>query len=326
MVLCLVLLSFCPPSPDIPGRSPARVCQALWLDDTSVLNTFLQQPCDPDLNVDGSLTCLCFAAKCGSLKCARLLLEAKADLNKSDEQLGRTPLHWACARGHVNVTRWLLESGADRSQAEAGGLRLLQMACYNGHLRVVRALVEVAADVNAEDVSGYTPLVVATVVGDIDVLRFLIEHGADTDKVTSRGTGALGMACIGGQTDVVRVLVQHGVDGNQAMMGTQRVSPLVHACYAGHAGIVQLLLESGADPNDASPLRAPPLHVACQRGHLDVARLLVQGRARLDTTVEEQTALDIARAAGHPDIVALLVEAMGEGREPKRRRRTKGPP
>ena len=47
-------------------------------------------------------------------------LEEGADINGKNED-GRTPLHIACAHGHVNVVRLLLESGADPNARDNGG-------------------------------------------------------------------------------------------------------------------------------------------------------------------------------------------------------------
>ncbi|HOW55229.1 MAG TPA: ankyrin repeat domain-containing protein [Syntrophorhabdaceae bacterium] len=47
-------------------------------------------------------------------------LEEGADINGKNED-GRTPLHTACAHGHVNVVRLLLERGADPNARDNSG-------------------------------------------------------------------------------------------------------------------------------------------------------------------------------------------------------------
>ena len=39
----------------------------------------------------------------------RQLLSNRVNPNVKDKQFGRTPLHYACMRGHINVTSLLLD-------------------------------------------------------------------------------------------------------------------------------------------------------------------------------------------------------------------------
>ena len=108
LVLHLVLLSVVAPSLDMLER----MTMALDIDDASVVEDFLCQPHDPNLEVQG-LTCLSFAASSGSLRSAKLLLEAKAVLEKGSSLSANTPLQWACCQGCGDFTTWLLQSQAD---------------------------------------------------------------------------------------------------------------------------------------------------------------------------------------------------------------------
>ena len=152
--------------------------------------------------------------------------------------------------------------------------------------------------------------------------------GADLNQGEPFGATALGIACLRGHMDVARFLLSHGATSGQA--DPDGVSPILRACCAGQVDIVRLLLESGVTVTSMPDHGLAPLHAACCSGHLPIARLLLQHRASLDATLDGQTALDAARAGGHAGIVQLVSEALGEarqeGREPKRRRRMKGPP
>jgi uncharacterized protein len=54
------------------------------------------------------------AAASGNCNAARIWIEAKADVNATDEEQ-MTPLHWAANQGHIDVARLLLRNGASRS-------------------------------------------------------------------------------------------------------------------------------------------------------------------------------------------------------------------
>ena len=60
-----------------------------------------------------------------------------------------TPLQWACGNGHAEVTKALLEQGADVNAKTRDGCTRLLYACENGQpeVEVVKMLLEKGADV-----------------------------------------------------------------------------------------------------------------------------------------------------------------------------------
>lgn len=76
--------------------------------------------------------------------------------------------------------------------------------------------------------------------------------------------------------------------------------------------IIQLLLEFGADPAQRGINDYTALHMAVAEQNKRVVELLLAGGAdpRLRTTIDEcETPLEMARAAGFHDIVAILESA-----------------
>jgi len=79
------------------------------------------------------------------------------------------PCPWRCwTGGWINVTKVLLEKGADMHAKDHRGMAPLHHACEKasltevlvctGHAEVVKALVERRVDTHAEDSNGRTPL------------------------------------------------------------------------------------------------------------------------------------------------------------------------
>ncbi len=66
-------------------------------------------------------------------------VENGADV-KAAENDGRTPLHWAAEKGHLDVVKYLVEKGADVKAANNDGRTPLNMAARNSHLDVVKYL------------------------------------------------------------------------------------------------------------------------------------------------------------------------------------------
>ena len=66
-------------------------------------------------------------------------------------QHGRTALHAAAEKGHLEVAKVLLASGADFKATDKDGRTPLHKACERGCLAVGIMLLENKADVNAKD-------------------------------------------------------------------------------------------------------------------------------------------------------------------------------
>lgn len=68
---------------------------------------------------------------------------------------------FAAGRGHLDIVRLLVESGAAKDQATSDGPTPLCLASQGGHLDVVQLLVQVGAAKDHVTNDGYTPLLLA---------------------------------------------------------------------------------------------------------------------------------------------------------------------
>ena len=124
------------------------------------------------------------------------------DINATDN-LGFTPLHGAAIHGHTEISRALIELGADVN-ADFGA-KPLHWAAMNGHTEIARALIELGgADVNADNF-GSTPLHEAARYGHTETVRALIELGADV-KADNFGFTPLHEATRHGRTEIIEIL------------------------------------------------------------------------------------------------------------------------
>ena len=125
-------------------------------------------------------TPLASAASNGHTEVVRVLLKARAEVNKAGNTDGETPLHLAADRGHTEVMLLLLAAGADVNQASYLEQTPLYTAAWWGHMDVVQILLKAGADVNQPDKDGWTPLDLAIMNGNMDVVQILREAGAHT--------------------------------------------------------------------------------------------------------------------------------------------------
>jgi ankyrin repeat protein len=116
------------------------------------------------------------AALYGKLTYVEVLLRRGADPLATDESLG-TPLHDACASGHVDVARALCDAArragtlaASLSKVDEDEETPLHHAARGEHAEVVKYLIELGADKSAKSSVGATPL---DLVEDDDSVRAL---------------------------------------------------------------------------------------------------------------------------------------------------------
>ncbi|KAK4489751.1 hypothetical protein RD792_000387 [Penstemon davidsonii] len=86
------------------------------------------------------------------LKC----IESGVPLNLKDSE-GRTPLHWAVDRGHMNTTALLLNKNADVNAKDNEGQTALHYASVCERAAIADLLVKHGANIEVEDDEGNTP-------------------------------------------------------------------------------------------------------------------------------------------------------------------------
>lgn len=114
------------------------------------------------------------AAYFGKTEAVKYLLKAGAQVNSpSNNSLGVTPLQSAVAGNHLEITRLLLEAGADPNVRERGGNTPLHAAAQNGNIEIVRSLIFGGADLEAINANNEKPLDIALKSRHDDVVNLL---------------------------------------------------------------------------------------------------------------------------------------------------------
>ena len=223
---------------------------------------------------------LLHAAKSGNVVQVQRLLSldgVNLRLDTRDESYERSPLHWACAQGHLEIARLLLDW--------RGGCNVLNRRGYD--------------ILNAKDKEGQAPLHTACMKGNLDIVSLLLERGAHVDAENGRGITALHMACLFNRLDVVHRILLHGAKTNpkHPQHGS---TPLHWAANKGHLEVARALVTMGAKVDERNYAGWTPLHCAFFEGRVDVALFLVldEGADLKVRNREGKTPLDLARNKG----------------------------
>lgn len=164
-----------------------------------VVKVLLRRGARADVQDDNGETALMSAARGGQVEIVKALLDARAETNVKDKNVGDiketieknghtlhlgsgwTALMYAMLDGSSQVMQALLDAGADPNASDDYGVTVLMIAALcQGHAEVATALLDASADPNAKDRDGKTALNYATDAEHKDVMEILRE--ASTKK------------------------------------------------------------------------------------------------------------------------------------------------
>jgi ankyrin repeat protein/HEAT repeat protein len=238
----------------------------------------------------------------GNAKAVAAMLDRGADPNSVD-RAGRTALHRAAQRDHLDVMRLLIDHGADVNVKDAAGASVLHEAASSHESQAVEILLQAGARPDG------AALAQACWLGRSKTMKLLLDAGATPDDGMVR-------AAQGGHAEILKLLLARGANANTKSRGGDR--PLHTAALQGGFETVRLLLEADADANAGNNNAETPLHMAIAGdGDLETVKLLVQSGARLDLpNIEGVTPVRYAAIRAEDDIYEWLVAANG-GSEPR---------
>uniref|UniRef100_A0A8D0C9I6 Ankyrin repeat domain 63 n=1 Tax=Salvator merianae TaxID=96440 RepID=A0A8D0C9I6_SALMN len=172
-----------------------------------------------DLGPGASTRTFIEAMSAGRLHLARFVLDAvDGTIVDCRADRGRTPLMFAVLlkdpAWRMAFARLLLEHRAAVNLRDDTGRSALSLACERGHLEVTKLLVEYGADPDAVDSRGWTPLMYAASLGRTAVVEWLLRVfrrlGICLERADRAGRTALHLADSAGHTKCVRALKASG--------------------------------------------------------------------------------------------------------------------
>uniref|UniRef100_A0A8C7FRX1 Euchromatic histone-lysine N-methyltransferase 2 n=1 Tax=Oncorhynchus kisutch TaxID=8019 RepID=A0A8C7FRX1_ONCKI len=138
------------------------------------------------------------AAQRGLLEVCYMLVQAGAKLDVQDKSM-RTPLLEAIVNNHVEVTRYLVQSGASdvtlKDKVSLSEMNVcLHWASFAGCVEIAEMVLNAGCQLSSVNMHGDTPLHIASREGFLECVTLFLSRGADIDIMNREGDTPLSLA------------------------------------------------------------------------------------------------------------------------------------
>ena len=247
--------------------------------------------------------------------------QARAQLESKGIAFTGAAFRLAAQSGNLEVVQLFVQAGMSLEEADDYDWTALSEAAYAGRLETVKYLVGQGANIEARDEDGWTVLMnAAGIANNLSVVRFLVESGADVLAVgDDQRTTAWSVAMTVGNTAIADYLKSLTNAGDSVPLSPEEAaaelsrrgiaytdSAFVASAGQGNLGVVKLFVWAGMSV-DGKTTGSTALHVAAAAGHLEMVRYLVGAGAAVNATDSGgYTALHLAVSL---EVVKVLVGA-----------------
>jgi ankyrin repeat protein len=214
----------------------------------------------------------------------------------------------AAEAGDPRAVRLLVEAGANINATDDRGRTAAMAATHANQVETVRVLIDIGADINIRDDRLDNPFLYASAEGLFEIVQLTIDANADTRLTNRFGGTALIPAAERGHVEIVReLLTRTDVDVNHINnLGWTALLEAIILSDGGerHQQIVQLLLDHGANITIADQNGVTPLEHARARGFQEIEQILL--------AAEQSRGLQLIRAAEGGDVESVR-RLLGQG-------------
>ncbi|KAI5627678.1 histone-lysine N-methyltransferase EHMT2, partial [Silurus asotus] len=262
--------------PVCPGALPAGDCRA------ALQRAILNQETERKKKLRFHPRQLYPAAKQGEVQRVLLMLMEGIDpVYQPDSQNRRSALHAAAQRGLIEICYLLIQAGAKVDAQDKSQRTPLLEAIVNNQVEVTKFLIQSGACVyhvvilhhnnvlyiyiyimiiNTEDNGGWTPIIWAAEHKHMDVIRALLNRGADVTLKDKEMNVCAHWASFAGSAEIAELILNAGCP--LTAINLHGDTPLHIAAREGHIHCVTLFLSRGADIDVVNKEGDTPLSLA----------------------------------------------------------------
>ena len=178
-----------------------------------------------------------------------LLLNYGADPNLADHQ-GRTALMDAQQQSNISSMQYLIDAGADMEKKDFDmGLTVLMRACMSPgeeNNEIVKLLLESGANPNTKDFSGETAVMIDIQYGGNNI-DLLMKHGANINESGKHGETALTLVGEYGSTQTINKIL--GYKPDLIFLDPNKYNPLFSAVMNKNTEAIEVFVKAGLNIN-----------------------------------------------------------------------------
>lgn len=182
---------------------------------------------------------------------------------------------------------------------------LMTAVMHHDDFKIVQIFLERGADVNTKNIYGFTPLHFAALLDSSDVIKLLLDFKAEINATDEWGRTPLMTALLRGNLKAAKVLLEFRACPN--VKRNNGWTALDIAAVDNNIEAINLLLHFKAKIDAVDEWKETSLMKAVKYSSSSTVETLLECGARLDLKNDNnETALDIAKARGHQQIIWII--------------------
>ena len=200
------------------------------------------------------------------IETVKQLLSKDSTLACKKDEFDQSPLHYASAKGLLDIAKLLIQNGADPNHPGQRGMNALHLACNYNQFDIVKLFQQklVTLDYDAVDEAGNSALHYASLNGSVRCVELLLNNGANINATNTKMATPIMMATLYWKTNMIDTLMTYK-ECNINHQDCRGDTALHWASRVGYSDVIRRLLSNGADKDITNLMEQKPWDIACEK-------------------------------------------------------------